>query len=113
MNNILLLFIGNLNNFFLEFLKDTIWYNIINVLRSVYKIDILIISNLEEQYNATIFNKTHDITKIKDYMNLYDIDYKIIYDRLSNISYNGDEYELTDISDYNILYSCICYYYYH
>ena len=99
MNNILLLFIGNLNNFFLEFLKDTIGYNIINVLRSVYKIDILIISNLEEQYNGTMFNKTHDITKIKDYMNLYDIDYKIIYDRLSNISYNGDEYELTDMSD--------------
>tara|TARA_B110000971_G_scaffold179457_1_gene185703 strand:- start:279 stop:1871 length:1593 start_codon:yes stop_codon:yes gene_type:complete len=99
MNNILLLFIGNLNNFFLEFLKDTIGYNIINVLRSVYKIDILIISNLEEEYNATMFNKTHDITKIKDYMNLYDIDYKIIYDGLSNISYNGDEYELTDMSD--------------
>jgi len=99
MNTVLLLFIGNLNNFFLEFLKDTIEYNIINVLRSVYKIDILIISNLEEQYNATMFNKTHDIRKIKDYLNLYNIKYKIIYDKLSNIHYNTDEYVLNGISD--------------
>tara|TARA_B110000971_G_C20039410_1_gene516703 strand:- start:813 stop:2408 length:1596 start_codon:yes stop_codon:yes gene_type:complete len=99
MKKILIIFIGNLNNFFLHFLKDSIEFNVIDVLKKDYIINILIITNLKEEYNATIFNKSHDILNIKTYMKLYNIDYSIIFDAYTNISFNTIIYDLNNISN--------------
>jgi hypothetical protein len=85
MYNLLLLFIGNLNNLYLDILNLSIEINIINKLKS-FNLHILYITNFKEEYNNDIFDVEHTIHDIKSKLELFNIKYTILYNELDNLN---------------------------